>query len=439
MTVETNPAIGLVEEDREGGLFRVNRQAFLDPRIFDAERAKVFDQSWLYVGHESEIPQNGSFVRRTVGGRPVILVRDITGAVRVFFNTCTHRGNSVCPKASGVTKQFHCFYHGWTFNTSGKLIAVPDEAGYSPAFKKEDHALGQPPRVESYRGMVFLSMKADIVDLVAYLGNVREYLDLFLDYAGELEITPGQQSYSMRANWKLLVENSIDGYHGLITHQRYFVDYLKALGGDPRSWLGITRAALENTGHDLGNGHGVIEYPVGGLPVGVKAQAQLDELRKTVEQVHGAERTRRIFDLSRNIFIFPNLVIVHHFRTLRTFYPAAPDNMHIDAWGLMPKGESEELRRTRHDNFISFLGPAGFGTPDDVEALEGCQRGFTATGVGWSDISRGMKRAAIPSDEAQMRGFWRRWYQLLNPAFVPQGEEYAHAAKAPARGIEAKQ
>lgn len=431
---EPSIAAGLVDEDIEKGLFRVNRKAFVDAGILDAERAKVFDQSWLYVGHESELPQQGSFVQRKVGGRPVILVRDAGGQVKVFFNTCPHRGNSVCAHASGVTKQFHCFYHGWTFDTSGKLIAVPDEAGYSPAFCKENHSLGEPPRVESYRGMVFMSMKADIVDLPTYLGSVREYLDLFLDYAEELEVTPGQQSYSMRANWKLLVENSVDGYHGLITHQRYFVDYLRSLGGDPRSWQGIVRTSMQNMGRDLGNGHAVIEYPLGGLPVSVKAKAQLDAVRAAIEARHGAERAHRIVDLSRNIFIFPNLVLVHHFRTLRTFYPVAPDAMHIDAWALLPKGESDELRRMRHDNFISFLGPAGFGTPDDVEALEGCQRGFAATGVGWSDISRGMKRTAVPSDEAQMRAFWRRWYQLLNPAYEPRGEEFPHPGTSATAG-----
>jgi p-cumate 2,3-dioxygenase subunit alpha len=83
--------------------------------------------------------------------------------------------------------------------------------------------------------------------------------------------------------------------------------------------------------------------------------------------------------------------------------------------GNLPRGESPELRQRRFENFISFLGPAGFGTPDDVYALEGCQRGLAAwRELSWSDISRGMGRLQPSSqDELQMRAFWRRWHALI--------------------------
>ena len=107
--------------------------------------------------------------------------------------------------------------------------------------------------------------------------------------------------------------------------------------------------------------------------------------------------------------------MISSWHTIRTFYPLAPDYMEIDAWASLPRGESPELRQRRFENFISFLGPAGFGTPDDVYALEGCQRGFAAwREVSWSDISRGMGRAQPSSqDELQMRAFWRRWHALM--------------------------
>jgi hypothetical protein len=96
-----------------------------------------------------------------------------------------------------------------------------------------------------------------------------------------------------------------------------------------------------------------------------------------VERV-GPERAHRIADYSRNLFIFPNQLLISSRHTIRTFYPLAPDYMDIDAWANLPRGESPELRQRRFENFISFLGPAGFGTPDDVYVLEGCQRGFAA-------------------------------------------------------------
>jgi phenylpropionate dioxygenase-like ring-hydroxylating dioxygenase large terminal subunit len=406
----------MVIDDRESGLFRVNRRSFIDPDILELERREIFDRSWLYVGHESEIAKPGDFVTRKVGGRPIILVRDIGGEVRVLMNSCAHRGNLVCREKSGNARAFTCFYHAWTYGTNGMLRSLPGEDAYTPAFDKSELGLKSAPRVESYRGLVFLSYDADIVDLATYLGNAAEHLDMMLDFSGDdLEIVQGGQSYCMRANWKLLVENSIDSYHAMPTHQRYFGKFLRDMGIDNSRWAagGATRASH---GYALDNGHSLIESYAGSLPISAAAGEQLQEIRRKLDDRFGKERARKIGDFSRNLFIFPNLIFVANWRTVRTFYPIAPDYMEIEAWALLPRGESQELRELRLNNFISFLGPAGFGTPDDVEALEGCQHGFaTAREHAWSDISRGMGREEpMSSDELQMRSFWRRWRALLS-------------------------
>ena len=113
--------------------------------------------------------------------------------------------------------------------------------------------------------------------------------------------------------------------------------------------------------------------------------------------------------------------------TIRTFFPVTPDYMEIRAWALAPKDESPDDRALRLDNYLTFLGPGGYATPDDVEALEACQRGFaTFRELQWSDISRGMGRDdPKPDDELQMRTFWRQWNELmtgrqLTPS-MPQG------------------
>jgi p-cumate 2,3-dioxygenase alpha subunit len=102
--------------------------------------------------------------------------------------------------------------------------------------------------------------------------------------------------------------------------------------------------------------------------------------------------------------------------TVRTFMPSAPDKMDVTAWQLAPAGELPQLRQRRLDSFLTFLGPAGFATPDDVEALESCQQGFSSGGVQWNDISRGMAREPQGDDEAQMRAFWRQWQQRMGSA-----------------------
>ena len=113
---------------------------------------------------------------------------------------------------------------------------------------------------------------------------------------------------------------------------------------------------------------------------------------------------------NRNLLIYPNLIINDIMAvTVRTFMPTATNRTEITAWQLAPVDELPELRRRRLDSFLTFLGPGGFATPDDIEALESCQQGFTSGGVEWNDVSRGMHRAPSVTDEEQMRAFWRRW------------------------------
>src|SRR4029450_5703206 len=85
----------LIDDDREHGLFRVNRRAFVDPEVLALERREIFNRCWLYTGHASEVPEPGRFVTRKVGGRPILMLRDTDGQVRVLLNSCPHRGNLV--------------------------------------------------------------------------------------------------------------------------------------------------------------------------------------------------------------------------------------------------------------------------------------------------------------------------------------------------------
>ena len=147
----------LIIDNRAEGVFRVHRRAFTDPHLLELEKCRVFDQSWLYAGHASEIPQPGDFRARRVAGRPVILVRGGDGTIRILLNTCTHRGALVCREQTGNAKTFQCFYHAWTYNNQGDLIGVPGDEAYSAAFDRRQLGLAMPPRVESYRGFLFVS------------------------------------------------------------------------------------------------------------------------------------------------------------------------------------------------------------------------------------------------------------------------------------------
>jgi p-cumate 2,3-dioxygenase alpha subunit len=266
-----------------------------------------------------------------------------------------------------------------------------------------------------------VSFDADIIPLADYLAGAKDYLDLLAAHSESgMAIVEGMQEYSIRANWKLLVENSIDGYHAATTHASY-LDYLKSTNG------GLAKVALEGRSFDLGNGHAVLEYRAPwGRPIahwvpmfGEQGKQELETIYARLVDRLGEDKARRIAYSNRNMLIFPNLVINDIMAiTIRTFYPTAPNQMMVNGWALAPVAESDWARKYRLYNFLEFLGPGGFATPDDVEALESCQNGFANAGsAGWSDISKGMGTPE-PSydDELQMRVFWTRWNERISSA-----------------------
>ena len=421
---EVRNAAGLVLDDREEGIFRVHRSALVDKDIFEAERRLIFDKSWLFAGHVSEFPKPGDFVSRNVGGRPLILVNGDDGQIRALLNTCRHRGNLVCrePKGSGA-EVFRCFYHGWIFNTRGELKGIPGEAAYSDAFDREALGLEPTPRMHNHRGCIFISYDPDIESFEEYMSDALKILDNTLDQ-GDMEFIDGQYKYSMRANWKLLVENSMDGYHLVHTHERFMKHVLP--------FMGIASAAagpekdpvpVPTETRSLGNGHVTVAYPGPEARTGAslgyayrkkQAPEEFNAYEELLTKRHGAEKARIIQNGSGNYVIFPNLIVIDGWHVFRTFYPLGPDYMEITGWGAMPKEEGPGLRKARLEWYLGFQGPGGFATPDDVEALEGCQMGYaTNKEVEWSDISRSMKGNQNGPTELQMRVIWREWHARL--------------------------
>jgi p-cumate 2,3-dioxygenase alpha subunit len=411
-------------DDSERKLFKVNRCVFTEPEILKEEYEKIFNKCWLYVGHESEIPNNNDFVTRMVGGRPIIFNRDNNGEVHIFMNTCTHRGALVCRERQGNSKTFRCFYHAWTFDSHGNLVNMPGDDAYGEAFDKKKMCLRQAPKFDHYRGFYFLNFDRDAMPLEDYLAGAKEYLDIIVDQSptGELEIISGTQEYDMESNWKLLAENSFDDYHVVPTHITY-LEYIKDHGVDVSLPKGLLMPK-HGIGKSLGNGHAVIDnHTYRGRPIANWMPMYGEEAKEEIEQIYqeliarlGEERAYRAAKTNRNLVIFPNLVINDGSSvTVRTFFPIDHKSMRVTAWAIGPKGESESARARRLDSFLTFYGPGGFATPDDVEALDVAQKGYqTYREVVWNDVSRGYGKAEqLNTDEVHLRTFWRRWNELM--------------------------
>jgi p-cumate 2,3-dioxygenase alpha subunit len=418
-----------IVEDQLNSEFLVHRSVFTDQEILELEKKEIFNKCWLFIGHESEIPNNGDFIRRKVGGRNLLFTRGSDGVVRALYNSCPHRGALVCREDKGNSKVFRCFYHAWSFSNKGELVGMPGKDGFSKSFNCDGSKnLKEVTRMESYREFVFVNFDDNAISLEEYLGNAKEYLDLVADQSElGMEVLLDPQEYSVRANWKLLSENSVDSYHGMPTHKTYF-DIVATRGGE------LSKDDLQGVGLDLGNGHAVVEYsapwgrPVGKwIPAwGEEGQKEIDEIKSKLETRFGKERAERITNKNRNLLIFPNLVINDIMAlTIRTFYPIEPGYMEVTGYALAAKGESQEFRHRRNDNFLEFIGPGGFATPDDNEALELCQEGYLNNEeVEWNDISKGMIREQpLSNDEEQMRAFWRKYNELLSNSDAKKTQE----------------
>jgi p-cumate 2,3-dioxygenase alpha subunit len=419
----------LVRNDPDRLDFRVHRAAMVDAAVLEDEMRRIFDVCWIYAGHESEVREAGDFVTRTLCGRPIILCRDSAAKLRVFLNVCRHRGAVVCRERSGNARGYHCFYHGWSYDRDGCLDGVPGESSYPGNFDRKEFGLAQPPHVASYRGFVFLSFNPHAMPLEDYLAGAKEYLDLVVDQSptGEMEIIRGMQEYAIRANWKLLVENSFDDYHLMSTHSTW-LDYMKKSGvAIPKPAKGHVMPA-HGVGKVLGNGHAVIDNenfrgrPVAKWipPYGDEAKPEIEKIRAELVERLGEARARRVADTNRNLVVFPNLVVNDGSSvTVRTFHPTAPDRMEVSAWALGPKGESPLARSIRLDSFLTFYGPGGFATPDDVEALESVQKGMAAwREIPWSVMTRGMAKEGeqLNTDELHLREFWIHWDRYMRAA-----------------------
>jgi p-cumate 2,3-dioxygenase subunit alpha len=411
-----------LRDERDPNRFLVNRRAFIDEAVFEKERRSIFAKSWLYVGHASEVANPGDFVTRSVGGRPVLMTRAGDGRIRVLFNSCSHRGAEVCRDASGTTKRFRCFYHSWSFGIDGSLIAVPDQDAYPSGFDKADNGLRSPAHVDVYRDFVFCNFEPAAPSLEDYLAGAKFYLDLTADQSSTgMVVERGTHEYSVKANWKLLAENSSDGYHAVPVHKTY-LDVQRRRGD---TVAGNTQSDWkESHAYSLGNGHTVtVKEAPWGRPIarwkpsmGEDTRAVVEASRQRLVDVHGVEHAGLVAGLDFNMLIFPNLVINNIMAVIiRKFDPLSPGFMNVTAWSLAPQEEDAAARSVRNESFLSFLGPGGLATPDDNEALESCQRGYAnELGEAWSDVSRGMdKDEPANYDELQMRTFWRRWDDLI--------------------------
>ena len=169
----------------------VHRDVYVDQEIFDLEMEHLFANTWIYVGHDSQVPHAGDYYGTTIGKQPVMMVRHTDGVVHVLYNRCPHKGTRITIDTCGnAGKFFRCPYHAWSFKTDGSLLAIPLRKGYEHTGLEQSEAIKGIARVrhvKNYRGFVFAKMSDAGEDFEEYFG---EWLSIDRQHGGPLASRP---------------------------------------------------------------------------------------------------------------------------------------------------------------------------------------------------------------------------------------------------------
>ena len=205
--------------DAEKGL--VSRRIFIEDDIYQQELENIFARCWMFLCHESQVPNPGDFFATYMGEDPVLVWRDSHGKVNAFLNQCRHRGNRLCRADVGNASSFTCAYHGWAYANDGRLLAVPNiDDAYFGELKTDQWGLVPVAQLDSYKGLYFATFDPAAPPLMDYLGSMTWYLDAFFDRReGGIEVLGGVHKWVVPCNWKFPAENfGGDAYHVAWTH-----------------------------------------------------------------------------------------------------------------------------------------------------------------------------------------------------------------------------
>jgi phenylpropionate dioxygenase-like ring-hydroxylating dioxygenase large terminal subunit len=425
----------LVHEDR------VHRLLYTDPNIFDAEMTKIFGGTWVYLAHESQIPNVNDYITGKLGLRPLIITRDSDGVIRALYNRCSHRGTTLCRWDKGNSRSFQCPYHGWSFLNTGKLRGVPWPSGYAENLPRDPkYNLAQVPRVESYRGFIFGTLNLDAPSLPDYLGPIKQPIDEWLDRnpGGKVVVCEANR-FKYKGNWKLAYDNSGDGYHVIYSH-RSLLETENRFSDDDGKGMSYYKSSPDERPmyiRYMGNGHHFkdkrpnLNNRPGGLWAIESLHPGMEHVAEKLRGKFGA-RAESILDLAGsepvNINVFPNLSLLGNH--IQVFQPVSFNETDSVWYGTKIEdvdgslGEEvltdiNALRMRTQEGFPNF------GEVDDIANFEQIQRGLDCIEDEWIYMNRGL---GIPdrihtlddgtvkgpaTDELFMREYIREWKRLM--------------------------
>jgi phenylpropionate dioxygenase-like ring-hydroxylating dioxygenase large terminal subunit len=421
----------LVEPDR------VHRSVYTDPAIFELEMERIFERTWVYCGHGSQIPAPGDYHAVMIGRQPMVMVRDKAGGVQVLYNRCPHRGVQVIGNLKGNTGDaFVCSYHAWSFHLDGSVRAIPLAKGYEGTRLTRDNPdcqMKRAARVDSYRGFVFASLAADGPSLSEFLGEAKVAFDDMCDRSpvGEVEVVPICHRVIQQSNWKFFMENQLDSLHPSVTHQStgisagrverrlkaergaapLYYHYLSTFASSFEMWDGVQTI-------NFPQGHGILKAYMGLRPQDADTLAHEALLKKAYGEAKAEEYLSRSI---HHVLVYPYLSVQSPLQQLRCLRPIAPDKTLSEIWHFRLKGAPEAIYRRSLWYYNLVNSPATMINADDLENWTKAQWGLTSRGGEWvsfhrdfgqDKIENGVTYSTHGTSEAVMRsqfGAWKRY------------------------------
>lgn len=418
---------------------RVSSLVYTSPEIFALEMERIFNRAWIFMAHQSQVPNTGDFVTTWIGRQPVIVVRGADGAINVLYNRCAHRGSIVCREHEGNAERFTCPYHGWSFRHDGSNAGIPFRNGYTADFlENEKLGLARVARVESYRGFVFASAATTGPSLVAFIGPLKDGIDNLLERSptGEVIVAAGVHRYAFKGNWKMQMENGLDEYHPPFSH----ASTVKRTGQQVQRAYGATtgykvvdqvepESPQAFSHYDHGEVHGA-DYGQAYLTIpDATRRVELEDpdYRSALDSRHGVARAQEIIDSSNmsNAVFYPSVIMRvtgnMHIRVLR---PVSADYTEVYVWPMQVQGLPERINKgiVKYSNV--HVSVSSFVQTDDLEIFERVFEGLQAKSPDWVMLARGIDRewtGPYPGErvgratwETGMRAQFRAWKQWMS-------------------------
>jgi phenylpropionate dioxygenase-like ring-hydroxylating dioxygenase large terminal subunit len=435
---------GLVEPDR------VHRSVYTDQAVFDREIEQIFEKTWVYCGHESQVPNTGDYHTLQIGRQPMFMIRDRTGGINVLYNRCPHRGVQLCGAVKGnAGTSLACAYHGWTFHLNGEIKAIPMDSAYDGTRMTKDNpecSVRAAARVDSYRGFVFASLARSGPGLLEFLGEAKIAFDDICDRSpeGEVEAVPVCHRVVQNSNWKFFMENQLDALHPSVTHQStgiaatrvekrllqeqgsapLYYHYLSAFASSFEMWDSVQTI-------NLPRGHGLLQAYMGLRPT----DPDTLEYERLMRQAYGEKKTEEYLSRSiHHVLVYPYLSVQSPLQQLRCLRPISPDKTLSEIWHFRLKGVPDAIYQRSLWYFNLVNSPATMVNADDLENWTRAQRGLESSGGDWVSLHRhfggdtekdGVIFSNKGTSEAVMRSQFKAWSEYM----MNGGETAAEAAK----------